>query len=373
MDERKERIKEHQQAVDQLDFSINRQTAELGKHLLELEAPENDELKGPYDEGRWLRDRIQHLEENREEIKEKLAKRRELEDRAAELESEHAEFVKYRSNLVQEIGKKAYGVYRSGTLSAEEFGPIFSEVENEHKAIEDKEREIREHEEQRQRGGIVKKLPAAARITILRNGIAKTRKRQNDAFSRAGEALLSSGKIEQIPEESVTKLTAQLKEYEDREEERAREIERTHAEREELMQRLNELCGSEAPEKTVKRTDEELSQLQDDLEKVAARLGESYLLQPQLRETAEGELQTVLSRIDDLEQQKSSHQEEIHTLQTRLEMDELQDKIRKKEYRISTLEKRVAEDKEKIQQLKDEMAGDTRRLEELRNTLPGDR
>jgi chromosome segregation ATPase len=369
MDERKERIREHQQAVDQLDFSIKRQTAELGKLLLQLESFEEEELKRLWEEGGKLQEQIQQLETSREEIKEKLANRRELDERIEELENEHAEFVKYRSNLVQEIGKKAYGVYRSGTLSAEEFGHIFSEVDNEHKTIEDKEREIREQEEQRQQGGFVKKLPAAARITLLRNGIAKVRKRQEDAFSRAGEALLSSGKIEQIPEESVTKLTAQLKEYEDREEERDKEIEEAYGRREELNNRLSELCGGDPPEKVIKNSDDEISRLQEELDAAASRLGEAYLLQPQLREQAEGELRTVLDRLDDLEKQKSSHQDEIHTLQTRLEMDELQDKIRKKEYRISTLEKRVAEDKEKIEKLKDEISGDTRRLEELRNTL----
>ena len=369
MDERKERIREHQQAVDQLDFSIKRQTAELGNHLLQMEAPETEELKRLWEEGRQLKEQIQQLETTREEIKEKLASRRELDERIEELRGEHAEFVKYRSNLVQEIGKKAFAVYQSGTLSSEEFASIFSEVENEHKTIEDKEREIREQEDQRQRGGFVKKLPAAAKISLLRNGIAKVRKRQEDAFSRSGEALLSSGKVEHIPDESVTKLTAQLKEYEEREEERNREIEQAQGQREELNRRLSELCGDEAPEKVSKNSDAKISQLQEELDKAANRLGEAFLLQPQLREQAEGELQTILSRLDDLEQQKSSHQDEIHTLQTRLEMDELQDKIRKKEYRISTLEKRVAEDKEKIEQLKDEISGDTRRLEELRNTL----
>jgi predicted RNase H-like nuclease (RuvC/YqgF family) len=77
----------------------------------------------------------------------------------------------------------------------------------------------------------------------------------------------------------------------------------------------------------------------------------------------------VLNRIRELEQQKQQHQDKVNTLQSEVEIEELQDDMKKKEEHIARLEKKISEEKQEVEQIRDDLSADNNRIKELRRMV----
>ncbi len=369
MDKRKSEIHEHQNAIDELDLSIERQTAELGRLILQNDECEIEGIKEPFAVGKEVQAEITAKENRREEIRSSLERIRQLDEQLQELEEEDKTFDKSRSELVASLGVHAYRVYRTGSLSGESFDDIFKEINEIDTQLSQKEREVQGLTVAQDNKNIFKKIPGGAKITLLKSGIVRLEKKREAVLARVGERLLESGKVEEIPDEQVRSVTSNIKQQEDRREERIEQRESLNKEKEELNQKLEAQAGSSSPDKALKQLENEIQQQQDRLYEQHMQIGRAYLLQPSLESPKDEEQQMVLKRVHELEQQKQQHQDKVNRLQSELEIDDLQDAMKKKEDQIAKLENKISEEKQEVEQLRDELSADNNRITELRKMV----
>jgi len=366
MDKRKNLIQEHQTAVDQLDLSRDRQIEELGRLLSSRKKWNIDELSETYNKVKSLEEEVSNLEKNQESIRENLQKQRELKEQVKEIEEQEKSYGSRRKELIGSIGVHAYRVHRSGNLEGEEFGTIFSSLDKIAEEIRTKENRIKDIEEELKKKNLVQKVSGNTRITLQKASITRLEKKRENELPNLGRELIDTGKVEDIPDEQVRSVTSALKQLETEQEEQHARKEGLQNELQKLLDALHQLTGGDSTEKVLKRIEAELVDQRERLRQQQLLFGKAYLLQPAAESEIPGETQTVLHRIEELDQQKSLHEDRIHNLQSLIEIDDLQEEVKKKEDQIARLEKRMAEDREKVEKTRDELIVDRDRIQELR-------
>src|SRR6056297_643236 len=296
MDKRKSEIHEHQSAIDELDLSIERQTAELGRLLLQDDQCEIEGVKEPFTVGKEIQAEIAAKENRREEIRSALERNRQLEEQLQELEEEDKTFDKSRSELVVSLGGHAYRVYRTGSLKSDGFDGIFQEINEIDSELSEKEREVQSLSLAQDSKNLFKKLPGGARITLLKSRIVRLEKKRDSALERVGERLLETGAVEEIPDEQVRSVTSNIKQQEDRREERVQQREALAQEKEQLNQRIESQTDAASPEKALKQLESEISRQQERLYEQHQQIGKAFLLQPSLEKGGDENQQAVLNR-----------------------------------------------------------------------------
>ncbi|MGC9313531.1 MAG: hypothetical protein ACP5IA_12655 [Sediminispirochaetaceae bacterium] len=369
MSKKKTTIHEHQSAVDELDFAIEHQIEELGRLLLEKKLADIDQLRDPYEKGMSMKTEMESMEKQREHIRRDVEKQQALKEQIGELESEDKLYMEGRRKLIGSLGAHAYRVYRSGVLDKEAFEDIFSEIDRIEADIILKRRDIEEHNARQTNKNILQKIPAGAKTAVLKAGIGRLEKQRDDYLPVIGRKLLESDKVEHIPDEQVQSVTSNLKQQEEKSNERNNKKEKLQSEFIKLQQEVEKLCESVSPDRKVKELDDRISEQQDKFFQQSRELGQAYLLQPSLELKLPKELQDVLKRIDELKEQKQAHEDSVHTLQAELEIEELEENIRKKEEQVSRLEKRIREEKAQIEALREDLSRDNGRIQELRKIV----
>lgn len=369
MDKRKSEIHEHQSAIDELDVTIERQTAELGRLILQNDECPQEFLKEPFGVGKEIQSEIAAKENRREDIRSALERLRQLDEQLEELDEEDKSFEKSRSEMVASLGAHAFRVYRTGSLKNEGFDEIFDEINSIDSQLSERERTVQSLSLAQDEKNVFQKLPGGAKITLLKSGIVRLEKKRDTALSNVGERLLETEKVEEIPDEQVRSATSNIKQQEERREERRRQKEALAQEKEELNQKIEAQSSSSSPEKALKQLDNEIKQQQERLYTQQLQVGKVYLLQSASDDSQDAEQQMVLNRIHELEQQKQQHQDKVNTLQSELEIEELQDDMKKKEEHISRLEKKISEEKQEVEQIRDDLSADNNRIKELRRMV----
>ncbi len=365
MDKRKNSIQEHQIAVDQLDLDRDRQIEELGKLLSGRKKWTIDELRESYNKVKTLEEEVSTLQKNQESIRENLEKQRELKEQIEDVEEREKSYGPRRKELIGSIGAHAYRVHRNGNLDGEGFNTIFSPIEKIAEEIRTKENRVKDLEEELKTKNLVQKVSNNAKITLHKTAIARLEKKRENELPKLGRELVDTGKVEDIPDEQVRSATSALKQHETEQEERQASKEGLQGELQKLQDVLNQLTGGDSAEKLMKRNETELTTLREKLLQHQLLLGKAYLLQPAVESEIPKETQTVLKRIEELDQQKRLHEDRIHNLQSLIEIDDLQEEVKKKEEQIARLEKRIAEDREKVEKTRDELIVDKDRIQEL--------
>ncbi|MDZ7792771.1 MAG: hypothetical protein U5P10_03505 [Spirochaetia bacterium] len=271
--------------------------------------------------------------------------------------------------MVTSLGSHAYRVYRTGSLKTEDFDEIFEEINRIDAQLSEKERAVQSLSLAQDEKNVFQKLPIGAKITLLKSGIVRLEKKRDTALTNVGESLLKSEKVEEIPDEQVRSATSNIKQQEERREERRRQKETLAQEKEELNQKIEAQSSSASPEKALKQLDNEIKKQQERLYTQQMEVGKVYLLQPSTEVSEDAEQQMVLNRISELEQQKQQHQDKVNTLQSELEIEELQDDMKKKEEHIARLEKKISEEKQEVEQIRDDLTADNNRIKELRRMV----
>ncbi len=369
MDKRKSDIHEHQSAIDELEVSIEHQTAELGRLMLQSDECETEGIKAPFSVGKEIQAEIAAKETRREDIRSALERMRQLEEQLQELDEEDKTFEKSRSELVGSLGAHGYRVYRTGSLEPDKFNTIFEEINELDAQLSEKERAVQSLSVAQDEKNVFQKLPGTAKIAMLKSTIVRLEKKRAAALARAGEQLLETGAVEEIPDEQVRSVTSNIKQQEDRREERVQQREALAQEKEQLNQRIESQTDAASPEKALKQLESEISRQQERLYEQHQQIGKAFLLQPSLEKGGDENQQAVLNRIKELESQKQQHQDKVNKLQSELEIEELQDAMKKKEEHISRLEKKVSEEKQEVEQIRDELSADNNRIIELRRMV----
>ena len=369
MDKRKSEIHEHQSAIDELEVSIGHQTVELGRLILQVDECKIEGIKEPFSVGKEILAEMQAKESRREDIRSALERMRQLDEQLQELDEEDKTFDKSRNELVGSLGAHGYRVYRTGSLEGEKFDKIFTEINELDAQLSEKERAVQGLSVAQNEKNLLQKLPGTAKITMLKSSIVRLEKKRDAALARVGERLLETGAVEDIPDEQVRSVTSNIKQQEERRVERGQQREALSQEKEQLHQRIESHSAAASPEKALKQLEHEISQQQDRLYEQHLQIGKAFLLQPALEEGVEGEPHAVLNRIQELESQKQQHQDKVNQLQSELEIEDLQDAMKKKEEHISRLEKKISEEKQEVEQIRDELSADNNRIKELRRMV----
>ena len=369
MDKRKSDIHDHQNAIDELEVSIENQTAELGRLILQSDECETEGIKEPFSVGKEVQAEIAAKESRREEIRSALERMRQLDEQLQELDEEDKTFDKSRADLVGSLGAHSYRVYRTGSLEEGKFDSIFEEINEVDSQLSEKERMVQGLSVAQDEKNLFQKLPGTAKIAMLKSSVVRLEKKRDTALAKAGEQLLESGKVEDIPDEQVRSVTSNIKQQEDRHEERAQQREALTQEKEQLSQKLESQSEASSPEKALRQLESEISRQQERLYEQQLQIGKAFLLQPSLDKSGEEEQKSVLTRIQDLEAQKQQHQDKVNKLQSELEIEDLQDAMKKKEEHISRLEKKISEEKQEVEQIRDELSADNNRIKELRRMV----
>ncbi|MFO7729648.1 MAG: hypothetical protein R6V86_02680 [Spirochaetia bacterium] len=375
MDKRKSEIHEHQSAIDELDVTIERQTAELGRLILQNEECPQEALSETFGVGKEIQSEIASKENRREDIRSALERLRQLDEQLNELDEEDKTFERSRSEMVTSLGAHAYRVYRTGSLKKEDFDEIFEEINRIDTQLSDKERTVQSLSIAQDEKNVFQKLPGGAKITFLKSGIVRLEKKRDAALTSVGERLLETEKVEEIPDEQVRSVTSNIKQQEERREERRRQKEALAHEKEELNEKVEAQSSSTSPEKALRQLDNEIKLLQERLYTQQLQVGKVSLLQSSpgnpadFEDSEDTEQQMVLNRIHELEQQKQQHQDKVNTLQSELEIEELQNDMKKKEEHIAQLEKKIFEEKQEVEQIRDDLSADSNRIKELRRMV----
>jgi chromosome segregation ATPase len=365
MSTRKTQIREHQEAVDELGLSVERQKGELGRVLLENETIDKSQIQEPYQDAEETRKKLRELEQDRNRLKEALDGKIDTSDRIKELEEEEKEYQRTRGELLVEIGRKGWDLFENESLAEEEYRPYFSELIEQAREVEERERRVRDLEAEREKSSFIRKISITAKITLARNQIGRIEGAMEQKFSTAGEALVDSGKVGEIPDEEMQRYTSRLKDIEEKSEEREREVEKLQQDLGDFEAEIEKIAGEMSAEKKLKSLESELSSWQETHFLRLQKLGDVYLHRPELHDGGVHEIKVILDRIQDLESQKQKHQDQIHVLQALIEKDDLEEQIKRKEESISKLEKRVQEQKNEIKSLKGEISSDKNRLADL--------
>lgn len=369
MDKRKSDIHEHQSAIDELEVTIEHQTAELGRLILQSDSCETEEIREPFSVGKQIQTEIAEKESRREEIRNVLERTRQLEEQLHELDEEDKTFEKSRAELVGSLGAHGYRVYRTGSLEDEKFDKVFEEINAIDAQLSEKERLVQGLSVAQDEKNLFQKLPGTAKIAVLKSTLVRLEKKRDTALARAGEQLIETGKVEDIPDEQLRSVTSNIKQQEDRREERVQQREDLTREKEQQHQKLESLAETASPEKALKQLENEISRQQERLYEQQLQVGKAFLLQPSLKMGGGNERQAVLTRIQDLELQKQQYQNKVNRLQAELEIEELQDAMKRKEDHIARLEKKIAEEKQEVEQIRDDLSADTNRIKELRRMV----
>ncbi len=365
MSTRKNQIREHQEAVDELGLSIERQKGELGRVLLDKESIDKSQIQEPYQDAEETKKRLTEYEQDRNKLKEALDGKIDTSDRIKELEEENKEYQHARNELLFEIGRKGWDLFENESLAEEEYRPYFTELIEQAREIEERERRIRDLEAEREKSSFIRKISISAKITLAKNQMSRLEGAKEQKFFTAGEALVDSGKVGEIPDEEMQRYTSRLKDIEEKEQEREREVEKLRRDLSDFETEIEKIAGESSAEKKLKSLESELSSLQETHFLRLQKLGDVYLNRSELHDRSVQEIKVILDRIADLENQKQKHQDQIHVLQALIEKEELEEQIKKKEETISKLEKRVQEQKNEIKSLKSEISSDKNRLSDL--------
>jgi chromosome segregation ATPase len=369
MGKKKTAIHEHQRAIDELDFSIERQTEELGRLLLEKKLANIDEVKDSYSRGTEIQKKIGELEKQKNNIRRDEEKQSALREQMDGIDSEEKLYRDGHQKLLASLGSHAHRVYRSGALEEEDFTKVFSEIDRIEAEIIAKRRLIQDHTEQKVEKNLFRRLPYGARIALLKTTIGRMDKQRAEKFPLIGRKLLDENLVEKIPDEQVQGITANLKQQEEQSGERTQQKEKMQSEYESIRQNIEKLCGQSAPDKKVKELDEEIADQQKKLFQQSREIGQAFLLQPSLEKNLPKVALAAIERIDGLKAQKQDHENQVHVLQAEMEIDDLQENVRKKEAYIAKLEQRINEEKQQIVSMRDDLIQDNNRVQELRKIV----
>ncbi len=309
---------------------------------------------------------LEKVDSEGEKIRNWLVERDGLEKELEELEGQKKVSLERKTQLYGEIGRKAYELFHQGRLEREQYGAVFSALEESFEKERSLEADIEAFEESKEKSPLLRKIPFGAKISMARNSLSGIRRDRDLLFRKAGEALFSRKQIDSVEDTGVLPLTAAFRETERSESRIAAAQSTIEKKLEAVLSRLEAAGAGKSGSKKLRELDQQREQSLLVLEESEKDYGAALLLMPELREHVRKQGDpSLLEEIEDLEGRVEDLRTNIAALESGLEAEAKREELEKQQKQLEKLTEKKHEIETDIKALKKAIADNEKEFERL--------
>lgn len=359
----KKALEEVQTRLDTCKTDLRKETIQLGASSLDIPCGEDSaamELKQRIAESDT---KLKEQEQLAEKVISLQEKQTALQEERKELGEAKKESVERQTRLYEELGRKAFTVYRQGGFEENQFGDLFSRLTELSERRELLEQEIGDIEESRENSPLLKKIPMGAKISMSRSKLSTLEKELVKEYSALGKKLLEDEKHTILEDNQLLPLLAAWREARRKGEMAEERLEELLREEESLDTSLGELGAEKGGSKRLRELKDEQELIRRRRESLYYDYGAALLLATESRELIgkQGDAQQ-LDRVLDLETRQQELQDRSAALAAAIEAEEKgrtlekeREHLEKITIRKKELESEIREQKKSISALESEL------------------
>ncbi|MDC7219728.1 MAG: hypothetical protein PQJ59_07300 [Spirochaetales bacterium] len=241
-------LKDIEEKIEQLEVQINSHCIAWAQD--DLSSRPEEDLPAEISS---VQDRITELEDKKISIEELLKKRESLNDQKKTIKSSETEELKSRSDIYQVLGRRAFELYKKGSLNdSEGLDNIFSPLLEWEDRIRHADNELYRIRSREEEGTFIHRMGA-----LIKRSTQSTRKKAagdslNKYYGKAGEQLIKEGYFTEIAENGLSDIYDEFQ----NKEKYSRQLREEEAELdrslEKLDDELDELCDGVRPQRAIK-------------------------------------------------------------------------------------------------------------------------
>jgi chromosome segregation ATPase len=333
------------------DMEIDRQLFAIGKNCVHLKEDEvsTTPLKETWDSVKKLEKEIPEKTKTIQQIKKAEEQCEELDVQIGALKHTIAEKEKESKPVYEQIGKIAYEVYKSKGETYSGYQHLFVDlIKLDEKCREYNRVKIQDDNEEK---GILIHLFDAAKTFYINQKYNFLIMRYPVLYREVGKQIIGSDYIQNAAYPELDEVITRLKEKEEELKKLAEELEQRKSKKAEILEKLASSGIKGKLHIRAQEIEKEIKRIQQSIEELQQTLGSLFVVHTLNDKISKPAIEACLEHIYRLKGDNIKYESEIKKLEILIDIDKLEQKIKKLEKRKGQIEEEVEKQKTEIENL----------------------
>jgi uncharacterized coiled-coil protein SlyX len=361
----KRQLQDAQKVLEELLVSIHELTEQFGFANVSLNL--GDESAAQELKERLLGNTtiVQELKDKQEKIRSLLSEQEEKSGAMKELKAGKKEFLERLELLYEELGKKAFEVYRGGFSDQERYEAFFSKLDELAQRQEEREKGLSTLEEERERSSFLKKISFSAKASMAKTTLSGIEKEMKKHYATVGRELLEQENGVILEEKALLPLLATCRETFRKLEQLEEEESALQSEIVALTNALSGLGVEKSGSKRLRELEKEQETEESRLSEAAYEYGAALLLMPHIRSEVSGSTESgadtgesgadtgeLLAKIEAFEKQEEEQRSTIAALEAAIAARDKEQELEKQRKDLDSMTEKKKSLEQEIRDLK---------------------
>ncbi len=325
---------------------ITRDAKLLSSTRLSTLSQESQRLQSQIDEARTSIARIHAI----------LDREQQIDGEVDSLRGKIADLEESVQPMYEEIGRKAFEIYKSHPFVDENYVDLFSELVKNHEDIRDIDQQLVQLERETEEKPFLDRMVAKGKIALLRN--RRTTREQNTPrlFRKAGRFVTESNFITVVDDATLTRAVEPYHQVNTQIDDLNRRIADLQKEDQSLAEDLRALGADRKAVRRVAELEQQIEDLTTALNNVSMQVGEGYLSELKKDDSGAAAVAESVARVRELERECQAVDKQIEKLKAAIAAEEAATRIAEYQKKIAALEKEIAENQASVEKLRGSIA-----------------
>ena len=358
MDSYQKRIDRLQQELAEKRRLIANEHLATGRHLITRDAKllsstklsalslESQRLQSQIDEARASIGRIHAILDREQQID-------------GEIDSLHGQIADLEESvqpMYEDIGRKAFEIYKGHPFVDENYVDLFSELVKNHEDIRDIDQQLVQLERETEEKPFLDRMVAKGKIALLRNRRATREQNTPRLFRKAGRFVTESNFVTVVEDATLTRSVEPYHQVNTQIDDLNRRISDLQKEDASLTDDLRALGADRKAVRRVAELEQQIEDLTTALDRVFIQVGEGYLSELKKDDNGAAAVAESIIRVRELERECQAVDKQIEKLNAAIAAEEAETRINDYHKRITTLEREIADHQAAVERLRGSIA-----------------
>jgi chromosome segregation ATPase len=292
------------------------------------------------------------IENVRSILREKSEAQKEIEEKEADIRR-HQESL---PGIYEEIGKASFERFRDNPFVDQEYAQVFSDLVKHHEELREVQMDLDRLDSTMEQKPLLEKVVARGKRIVLANRLSAKEGAERRLFRKVGKDITRTDFIQSMDDPDLTAVATPYYETEKRIEDLTHAVENLRTRDQQLNETLSGIVGEQRPDRFVASReadrDDKIANRDAAYEVIGRAAADGELNVP------EGDVSSLLTEIQELQSQNDDKRATIARLEAALKVEELERRITAKmqtvdglELQVQGLERQIADEKQELENL----------------------
>lgn len=362
MESYREKIDSTQKEIAANEALIEADLRAVGRSVVsEGEKLEDEELAQQAATSKDLSRQIDEIDETIESVRSILKEKSEAQKAIEEKEADIRRHQESLPGIYEEIGKASFERFRDNPFVDQEYAQVFSDLVKHHEELREVQMDLDRLDSTMEQKPFLEKVVARGKRIVMANRLSAKEGAERRLFRTVGKDITRTDFIQSMDDPDLTAVATPYYETEKRIEDLTHAVENLRTRDQQLNESLSGIIGEQRPDRFISSRDAERE------EKIASR-DEAYRAVGRAATDGDialpdGDASSLLTEIQELHAQNDDKRATITRLEAALKVEELERRIAAKtqtvdglEKQVQGLERQIADEKQELENLAQEKA-----------------